>query len=175
VLRAEKQEMIENLRGVFSDVESVVVASVEGLNADQVSGLRRKLHDAGVQFQVVKNTLAKIAAQDSEIKVLGDDFVGSTAIAWSKTDAVLPAKVLMKFKSEFEHFKVRSGFNAGKRLDMNAVKALSELPNLEELRAQFLGLVQAVPARLLAQINAPASNIVGVIQAKADKDQEVSA
>lgn len=174
MLRAEKQEMIDNLRGVFSDVESIVVASVEGLNAEQVTTLRRKLHDADVQFQVVKNTLAKIAAKDSEIKVLNEDFVGSTAIAWSKTDAVTPAKVLMDFKKEVEKFKVKAGFNAGKRLDVDAVKALSELPSLEELRAQLLGLVQGVQARLLAQINAPASHIVGVIKAKADKDKEAA-
>ncbi len=174
MLRAEKQEMIESLRGVFSGVESIVVASVEGLNAEQVSGLRRKLHDAGVQFQVVKNKLAKIAIQESDAKVLSDDFVGSTALAWSKTDAVAPAKILVKFKDDVNSFKIKSGFNAGRKLDESALKVLSELPNIEELRAQILGLMQGVSARLLGQMNAPAAHVVGVIQAKIEADKEAA-
>lgn len=172
--KAQKLEQIDFLKGVFGDVESVVLASVAGLNAAEVAGLRRKLHNADVGFRVVKNNLARIASQDYPVKVLADDFVGTTAIAWSKTDAVGPAKVLVKFQEEVEKFEVKAGFNAGKRLDVNGVKALSKMPSLDELRAQLLGLMQSVPAKLLAQIAAPASHVVGVVQAKCDKEKEAA-
>ena len=172
--RAQKTEQLEFLKGVFSDVESVVLASVAGLNAAEVAGLRKKLHGAGVDFRVVKNNLARIAASDYATKVLADDFAGETAIAWSKDDAVGPAKILVKFQEDLEKFQIKAGFNAGKRLDVNGVKALSKMPNLEELRAQLLGLMQSVPAKLLAQVQAPASHVVGVLQAKCDKEKEAA-
>jgi large subunit ribosomal protein L10 len=165
MLRADKQEQIDFLKGIFSDVESVVLTSVQGLDAAQVSTLRRNLHDEGVGFKVIKNKLAKIAARETPVSVLGDDFVDSTAMAWSMTDAVAPAKILVKFQ-------IKVGYNSGKRVDLKGLKALATLPSLDELRAQLLGVVQSVPAKLLAQMNAPASHIVGVLQAKIDKEKE---
>jgi large subunit ribosomal protein L10 len=174
VERAQKAEQLEFLKGVFSDVESVVLASVAGLNAAEVAGLRKKLHVAGVDFRVVKNNLARIAAADYATKVLADDFAGETAMAWSKSDTVGPAKILVKFQEDLEKFQIKAGYNAGKRLDLNGVKALSKMPNLEELRAQLLGLMQSVPAKLLAQVQAPSSHVVGVLQAKCDKEKEAA-
>lgn len=172
--KAQKLEQIDFLKGVFSDVESVVLASVTGLNAAEVAGLRRQLHESGVGFRVVKNNLAKLAAQDFDARVLSDDFIGPTAIAWSQSDAVAPAKILVKFQEGIEKFQIKAGYNAKKRLDVAGVKALAKMPSLEELRAQLLGLMQAVPAKLLAQVAAPAQQIVGVMQAKCDKEKEVA-
>lgn len=172
--KAQKAEQIEFLKGVFSDVESVVLASVAGLNAAEVAGLRKQLHASGVGFRVVKNNLARIAAKDFDTKVLADDFAGETAVAWSKDDAVGPAKILVKFQEGLEKFEIKAGYNAGKRLDLEGVKALSKMPSLDELRAQLLGLMQSVPAKLLAQVQAPASHVVGVLQAKCDKEKEAA-
>lgn len=170
--REQKQDVIHSLRQVFTDVESIVVAGVEGLNADQISTLRRRLHESNVQFRVVRNNLARLAAKETDVENLADDFVGSTALAWSRDDAVAPAKVLVKFQEEVNALKVRAGWNAKQRLGLDRIKALAALPSLDELRAQLLGVLQSVPAQLLSQINAPASHVVGVVQAKVDKDRE---
>lgn len=170
--RVQKQEQIDFLKDVFASAESIVLGSVQGLDGNQVATLRRKLHESGIQFKVVKNKLAKIAVDTTPAKPLFDDFVNQTAIAWSTTDAVGPAKILVKYQKDVEKFEIRSGFNAGNRLDLAAVKAFAKLPSLDELRAQLLGVMQAVPAKLLAQVNAPASHVLGVIQAKVDKDKE---
>ena len=82
--------------------------------------------------------------------------------------------MIANFKKDCEKFTVKSGYNAGQRLDEAGVTALSKLPSMEELQARLLGVIQAVPAKLLAQINAPAQNIVGIVQAKADKDKEAA-
>ncbi len=170
--RAQKQEQIDYLKSVFGKIESMVLTSVEGLDASQVAELRKKLHESKVSFKVVKNKLAKIAISDSDVSVLGDDFIGSTAIAWSNTDAVGPAKVIVNFQKDVEKFKIKSGFNAGKRLGLDELKVLAKLPSLDELRTNILGLVQAVPAKLLAQVNAPASHMIAILQAKIDKEKE---
>lgn len=172
MLRTDKQEQIDFLKGIFNDVESVVLASVQGLDAAQVSTLRKNLHLEGVGFKVIKNKLARIASNETPVQVLKDDFVDSTAIAWSKTDAVAPAKVLVNFQKSLETFQIKVGYNAGKRMELAGLKALATLPSLDELRAQLLGVVQSVPAKLLAQINAPASHVVGVMQAKIEKEKE---
>lgn len=167
-----KQEQIEFIKNVVANAECLVLAGLEGLNAAQVSELRRSLHDADVQFKVIKNKLARIALADTDAHVLSDDFVGSTAIAWSNDSPVSPAKVLVKFEKEFEHLKLKSGFTGKARLSMEGVSELSKMPSLEELRAQMLGLFSAPASNLLGQFNAVAQNLVGVLQAKIDKDKE---
>lgn len=170
--KQDKQEHINFIKGIFSEAESLVLSSIEGMNASEVTDLRKSLHENDVSFKVVKNKLAKLALKDTDASEMTQDFTGSTAIAWSNSDAVGPAKMLVKFSKDVKKFKIKSGFNSSSRLDAEAIKELSKLPSLEELRAQLLGLVQAVPAKLMAQINAPAQHIVGVVQAKCDKDKE---
>lgn len=171
--KAQKEAQVDFLRSALVGAESVVLTGVSGLSVTEVSQLRGKLHEAGVNYKVVKNTLAKRVMSEGDMSVLADDFKGPTAIAWS-TDAVAPAKILRNFQKEMEKFEIKAGYNAGKRLDLEQIKALADLPSLDELRAQILGTINGVTGKLLAQINAPASNLVGVLQAKIDKDNEAA-
>lgn len=170
--KATKEEHISLVKDIFSKAECLVLTNIEGLNATEISTLRRGLHDAKIGFKVIKNKLARKALADTPAEVLFGDFVGSTAVAWSNDDVVGPAKILVKFDKDFEKLQLKAGFNANARLDIEGIKALSSLPNLDELRAQMLGLFTSPASRLLAQINAPASQTVGVLQAKIDKDKE---
>jgi large subunit ribosomal protein L10 len=105
---------------------------------------------------------------------VSEDFKTVTAVAWSDTDPVLPAKVITEFKKGLEKFIVRAGFQGGLRLDQKGVEALAKMPSMDQLRAQLLGTVQGVQATLLAQLNAPAQHIAGVVQAKHDKDSKAA-
>lgn len=169
--KAVKQEQIDFIKDLVAKAECMVLAGVEGLNAAQVSELRRNLHDANVSFKVVKNKLARIALADTAANVLSADFVGSTAIAWSNDNPVAPAKVLVKFGKEFEKLQLKAGFNSNARLNAEGIATLAKMPSFEELRAQLLGVIAAPSSQLLGQINAVAANIVGVLQAKVDKDK----
>ena len=77
-------------------------------------------------------------------------------------------------KKELEKFVIKAGFQGGHRLDAGGVDALSKMPTMAELRAQLLGVINGVPAKLLAQLNAPAQHLVGVVQAKKDKDEKAA-
>ena len=171
--RATKEARVDYLREALSSAESVILTGVSGLTVAEVSDLRGKLHEAGVNYRVVKNTLAKLAIRDGDMNVIADDFKGPTAIAWSD-DPVAPAKILKNFQKDLEKFEIKAGFNAGNRLDLDQIKALADLPSLDELRSQLLGTIEGVTGKLLAQVNAPASNLVGVLQAKIDKDKEAA-
>jgi len=167
--KATKEQQISFVKDLFGEAECVVLTNIEGLNASDVSNLRRGLHEANVSFKVVKNKLARKALEGSPASVLFDDFVGSTAVAWSE-DAVAPAKVLVKFEKDLEKLQLKAGFSSGARLSVEGIKALSKLPSIEELRAQLLGVFLAPASQLLAQVNAPASHLVGVLQAKIDTE-----
>jgi large subunit ribosomal protein L10 len=166
-----KEQQISFVKDLFAKAECLVLTNVEGLNASEISQLRRGLHEANIGFKVVKNKLARKALADTSAKVLFDDFVGSTAVAWSEDNPITPAKILVKFEKELEKLKLKAAFNGDKRLDVEGIKALSKLPGLQELRAQLLGLMTASASQLLSQINAPASHLVGVLQAKMDKEK----
>lgn len=169
--RLDKEQHISFIKGLVESSEVLILANIEGLNASQVAELRKNLHEADVGFRVIKNKLAKKAVAGTSAEILSDDFVGSTALAWSDKDPVTPAKVLVKFEKEFEKLQLKSGFNCKQRLSFSGIEALSKLPSLEELKAQLLGLFTAPASRLLAQINAPANHVVGVVQANVDKDK----
>lgn len=171
----EKSDQLAFLKDAFKNVQAAVLTSVQGLTVAEVSDLRRRLHDAGVHYRVVKNTLAKKAIKGTPLEAVSADFKQVTAVAWSDTDPVAPAKVITSFKKDLEKFVVKSGFQGGVRLDAAGVDALSKMPSLDELRAQLLGVIQAVPAKVLAQINAPAQHTVGVLQAKIDEDKKKAA
>jgi large subunit ribosomal protein L10 len=173
--RATKEEQLAFLKGEFKEVASMVLTSVQGLNAAEVDGLRRKLHEAGVNYRVVKNTLARKATEGTPLSVIANDFREVTAIAWHKTDPVAPAKAIADFKKGLEKFKVKAGYQGGNRLDEEGVKALATMPSLDELRAQLLGTINGVAGKLLAQVNAPAQHVVGVLQAKHDEDAKKAA
>lgn len=165
-----KEEHISFIKDIFQNSESVVLSNVEGLTALHMADLRRALQKENVGFKVIKNKLARKALADMDgANDLYADFVGSTAIAWSSDNPVSPAKILVKLAKELEKLELKAGFNSKKRLDTEGVVALSKLPSLDELRAQLLGLFQSPLSTLLAQINAPASNTVGVMQARVDE------
>lgn len=171
----EKVDQLAFLKDAFKNVQAAVLTSVQGLTVSEVSDLRRRLHDAGVHYRVVKNTLAKKAVKGTPLEAVADDFKQVTAVAWSDSDPVAPAKVISGFKKDLEKFVIKSGYQGGMRLDAAGVDALSKMPSLDELRAQLLGVIQAVPAKILAQVNAPAQHIVGVLQAKHDEDEKKAA
>jgi large subunit ribosomal protein L10 len=172
--RTTKEQELAFLRDALNDVQGLVLTSVKGLTVAEVSDLRRRLHDAGVQYRVVKNTLAKKAIEGTAVDVVSADFKEETAIAWSTTDAVTPAKVVVNFKKDVEKFQIKSGYTSGQRMDEAAVTALSKLPSLDELRAQILGVLLAVPGKLVRQVNAPGQQLAAVIQARVEKEKDAA-
>src|SRR5690348_13596548 len=105
-IREEKQLVVSEVSAKFRDSSCTVVADYRGLNVAQVTLLRKTLREAGVEFQVVKNTLARRAAADAKYTELEQHLTGPTAIAFSKSDLVAPAKILTDFSKKNEHLKV---------------------------------------------------------------------
>ena len=172
--RAEKETEVASIRESLVEAKGVVLASLKGLSVTEVTELRVQLHEAGVGLKVVKNTLAKKALAETDMSVLAEDFRGETAIAWSNTEIVTPAKVLVKFQEDVEKLSIKSGYAQGDRLDVTGVEALAKLPTLDELKSKLLGLMQAVPSKLVRQIAAPTQQLAGVINARVTKEKDAA-
>ena len=164
--RSQKADLVAELKSVFAETGVVVVTRNHGLTVDQSSELRNKMRDAGAQFKVAKNRLALIALEDSTYQPIGDLLKGPTALATS-TDPVAAAKVAVNFAKENEQFEILGGAMGDTVLDVNGIKALAELPSLDELRGTLVGLINA-PATKIARITKePAGMLARVLSAKA--------
>ena len=164
--RAQKEEIVASIRSDLEDAKSVILANHTGIDVNTVNELRAEFRANDVKYRVVKNTLAKIAIQDTELEEIADLFKGPTAIAYSSEDAVSPAKVIKDFAKEHEAYEVRGGYLDGSQLDSDGVKDLADMPTKDEMRSQFLGLLEAVPSKFLGVLSAAQQDFVGVLQAR---------
>nr|WP_227027697.1 50S ribosomal protein L10 [Corallococcus soli] len=170
-MKSEKEVMIKELNEKFARTKSAVVAEFSKVDVETVTKLRRKFREGKVEYKVIKNTLARRAAEGTPLSVISDDFTGPVALCISYDDVVAPAKILMDFIKDMETIKVRSAVVDGRKVDVNGVKALAKLPGLNELRGQLLGMLNQPAGKLVRTIAAPGSQLARVIQANADKSK----
>ena len=167
--RAQKQESIEALKGVFADAGAVVVTHYSGLTVAEMTDLRGRLRQEGAKLQVVKNTLAKKALNGS-VGEAGDAlFAGPVAIAFAP-DPVSAAKVATQYAKDNEKFSVIGGFMGQQVLDKKSVTALATLPSLDQLRAKIIGLLQDPATKIAGVLQAPAGQLARFVGAYAAKD-----
>jgi large subunit ribosomal protein L10 len=165
--RAQKQESVEALKGVFADAGAVVVTHYMGLTVAEMTDLRGKLREQGASLKVVKNTLVKKAiAEAGGAHAL---FKGPVAIAYAP-DPVSAAKVVTEFAKTNEKFSVVGGLMGEIVLDAKGVGALATLPSLDQIRATIIGLINAPATKIAGVLQAPAGQLARVFNAYATKD-----
>jgi large subunit ribosomal protein L10 len=168
-----KQQITEDLHDRFARSAIIVLTDYKGLDVTSINELRRKLRDANIEYQVVKNTLLVRAAEDTEIALIKDHFKGPSAVAISYDDPVAPAKILTQFAKENNKLEIKVGVLNGKVLDVQAIKALAMLPSREVMLAHVLSTINAVPTsfvRVLAEVPRSMLNVLTAI-----KDQKEAA
>jgi large subunit ribosomal protein L10 len=168
--RAQKAELVAELKQTFNETEVVVITRNLGMTVAQSTALRNRMREAGASFRVAKNRLALIALEGTTYAPIGEMLKGPTALATS-ADPVSAAKAAVDFAKTTDRLEIVGGAMGDTVLDVNGVKALAELPSLDELRARIVGLIQA-PATKLAQIvQAPAAQLARVFGAYAAKEE----
>jgi large subunit ribosomal protein L10 len=168
--RDEKRQFVESLNRLLGEVSVVVVTRNHGLTVAQVTDLRERMKGAGARYKVAKNRLARIALEGTPFAAISDMLVGPTALATS-SDPVAAAKVAVEFARTTDRFEIVGAAMGAQLLDAAGVKALAELPSLDELRARLLGVIKA-PATKIAQVTtAPAAKLARVFAAYGDPDR----
>jgi large subunit ribosomal protein L10 len=142
-----------------------------GITVEQVTDLRKQLRDAGVEFKVYKNTLARRALKEIDAESAADYMDGPTAWAFSK-DPVAPAKIIKDFAKEVKTVAMVGGVLDGKAVDASQLDALASLPSRDQLIAQVVGTIAAPLRNLVGTLNAVPRNLVSVIDQVQKKKAE---
>jgi large subunit ribosomal protein L10 len=169
-MRAEKQNISAEYIARLNSSPFFIVVDYQGLKVAPISELRKRLHKAGAEMHVVKNSIFRIAAKEAGI--VGDlsgSLSGQLAVVTGRQDVSTAAKVIKTFATEFERPKVRFGYLNNQRLESKELLTLADLPSLEVLRAKLLGLLNTPATRLVQLLNTPATQLARVLKAKVDK------
>jgi large subunit ribosomal protein L10 len=163
--RREKEAFVAELRDKLETSKAAILTDYRGLKVTEITELRRKLQEAGIEYRVVKNTLTRLAAEDTVASDLMDHLSGPCALAFSYDDEVSPARLLLDFAKTNDKLEVKAGVLAGRLLVQEDLKKVVNLPSKEELQAQLLGAMASLPACLLGVMNGVPRDLVNVLAA----------
>ena len=169
-----KAAVVEEMKEKLQSAQGAVFVGFSGLTVADVTKLRRKFREGGVEYKVIKNTLTRIAADELGYSALDAIFEGPTALAYSTEDAVAPAKILKEFikETKTEALTVKAGLADDQVIDVAAVDALASLPSREELLAKLVGSMQAPISGLVNVLQGNIRNMVYVLDAVRAKKAE---
>jgi large subunit ribosomal protein L10 len=169
--RPDKEAAVKELVDKFGKAKSLVLTDYIGLNVAEMTELRAKLREAGVDYKVVKNTLAKIAANDSDLSEINEFFVGPTAIAFGIDDVISPAKILDEFAEEHDVLEIKGGYLNGEVISKEKVESLAKIPSREELLAKAFASMKSPVTGLVNVLSGNMRNLVSVLsQIKEEKE-----
>lgn len=160
VARREKQQEVELLRERLAQAAAAVLTDYRGLNVAELAQLRGKLREAGVHYKVVKNTLLKRAADSLGIEGLEPLLQGPTAVAFSRTDPVEPARILLEYIRQMRKLEIKGGLVEGRVMTTDQIKRLAGLPSRAQLLSLALGSMKAPLARLAGVLTGLQRNLV---------------
>jgi len=167
--RKEKAEVIRELNEKFKKAAGVIVLDFKAIKSGDLIEIRKKFRLSGIEYRVVKNTLAKIALKDTGIERISDLLVNNNGLAITYDDVVSMAKTVLATVKDKDRDKmtVKGGMIAGgDLLDAKGIKMLSEMPGKDEVRAMFLSLLTQVPRQLLYVMNAAQRDLLNVLNAR---------
>ncbi len=165
--RTEKNALVEGLSQRLTEVPLVALADYRGVTVAEISAFRDALRAKGIQYEVVKNNLAKRAIEGTELEGLGDYLKGMTGWIISGEDPILTAKTVREATQELqkaEKFVLKGGFFDGEVLDGKAIDKVADLPTKEELYTMLLGLMQKGPRLVLGVVQAPGRDLVNLLK-----------
>lgn len=158
---ARKEKLVDEVAEKFKEAVSVVVVDSRGLTVDQDTQLRKNLREANVELKVIKNAILRRAAEKAGFEALNESFVGPSAVAFSKEDAVAPAKILSDFSKTADALEIKAGVIEGKISSMEELAEIASLPSREGLLSMLLSVLQA-----------PVRNVAYAVKAVADSKEK---
>jgi len=172
--RPEKVAEVKAITASLKAAQSMVLADFTGLTVHQMTSFRAQCREKNIQCRVVKNRLARIAADDAELAFLKDHLTGPTALIMGPESQVDPAKIVMDFAKDNEAMQVKGGIVDGQYLEPDQVVALSKIPSMEELIAKMMGSINSPASGLVGVTNGVAGALCRVIDAVAKQKAEAA-
>jgi len=168
-MRPEKQNLTKEYLTRLNASPFFIVVDYKGLSVGHLTELRKRLTKAGAEIHVVKNSIFRLAAKEAGVGDLNGTLGGQVAVVTGKRDISTAAKVVKTFGSEFDRLKVHFGYLSNQRLEQASILTLADLPSIEVLRGQLLGVLNAPAGKLVRLLSTPASQLARVLQARHEK------
>ncbi|KAB2913010.1 MAG: 50S ribosomal protein L10 [Hyphomicrobiaceae bacterium] len=167
--RAAKHELVSTLNEAWKDTGLIVVAHYAGMTVAEMTEFRKRVREAGGSVKVAKNRLAKLALKGTDAEGVSGLLKGQTCLAYS-ADPVAAARISVKYARENEKLVILGGAMGRTVLDTNGVKALADLPSLDELRGTIIGLIQAPATKIARLLKEPGAQLARVLHAKSAQE-----
>jgi large subunit ribosomal protein L10 len=167
--KQDKVQTVETLRERLSRAKGTFFADFQGMDVASASRLRAKCREAGVEFQVVKNTLARRALDESLRSSLDTALTGPTAVATSADDEVIAAKVIADFCKEFERPVLKAGIVDGRAMNQAQVTVLAKLPSREVLLGRFAAGLKSPVQKLHSALSSPLTKLAMALKQVAEQ------
>lgn len=165
--RTQKAELVDALTARLAATPLIILADYRGVTVQEIDTIRRELEKSGLEYRVVKNTLARRAIQGTEKEPLGELLTGMTGMMLSGEDPIAAAKIIreaVKPLNKLEKFVVKGGFFEGDVLDAESIKKVADLPGREELLVMLLRTITEGPRQVLGVIQGPARDLVYLLK-----------
>lgn len=156
----QKKKIVATIAEKLQNSKATVLTDYRGLTVAEMNELRKRLREAGVEYQVLKNTMTRRATAETNYTELDEHLVGPIAIAFSADDVVAPAKVLHQFAKDHNNLELKAGIVEGGVVGPDELKALADLPSREGLLSMLLSVLQA-----------PMRNFALAVKAVSDKEE----
>ena len=170
-MRAEKQFLTNEYVERLNDSPFFIVTEYTGLSVAEFEVLRSKLRGSNAEIHVVKNSVFRAAATEAGIGDLNGALAGQVAVVTGEQDISSAAKIVKEFAKKAGKPKIRFGYVGEDRLEEETVLRIADLPSIEVMRSQLLGVIQAPASQLARVINTPANMVARAIQARVDKGE----
>jgi large subunit ribosomal protein L10 len=174
--RERKQEDLNALTEQLGNSKSAMIVGFNKLTVNKDQEFRNQLREAGAKYQVVKNTIARLAVKGTPYEDASEHFKGVTGIVWTENDPVVLSKTISKFlKDNGDVYTFKAGIVDGKVVNQKQVEAIASLPSKEELISKLLFVLNAQAQRIVTVINAVPRNLAVVIKQIGDQKPEGAA
>lgn len=175
ITRQKKEEILAELIKKFQDAKSVAFGQYAGMSVEEISDMRNKMREAGVEFKVAKKTLIKLAAKEAGLELPNEILEGTIGAAFSYEDVVSGPKFLKDASKKNEVVKLMGGVMEGEVLSIEQMTELASLPSREELLAKFVGMMRAPLQNFYGAISAPTSSLARALSEYAKQLPEEAA
>ena len=173
MLKAEKQDIVDQIKEQFQGSASAICVDFRGVNVEKITNFRRQVQGVSGNYQVVKNTLARRAIADTSFEGLGQFLVGPTGIVFCQGEPMEPAKVAVAFAKETNGaLQIKGGVIDGTVFDAKGIEQVSKLPSRQEMLAQLVSSLQSPISGLVGTLEGVTREFVYTLQAIADKKAE---
>ena len=172
MLRLEKESFVSDLETIYHNSNTIIITHYHGLNVKALTELRCMLRVKSVYLKIAKNTLSKIAASRVKLPLQNlNIFSGPIAVVYSSSDPIAAAKGVVEFAKVNNNLKILCGIVNNQVLNLNSIEQLAKLPSLDHLRGEIISRLQSSTKALIRVMQTPASALVNVMKAYAEKNK----